>query len=161
MKAGIFVIASGIGTMENKFNWEMAREMIESGLIDIQSHTWDGHYPVPDTSGRTAYAINTKLEHENKAAYRARILNDLKKSKTIIKKETGQEPVAFSYPGGQANVDLRKSVEAAGFSLAFEGANDESIWVHHVSPYSLKRFHIGRNTDVDQWIKHLKNDRVN
>ena len=95
MKATIFAIGVSVGSLTNykdtnypitpHFTYEQAREMIVSGLISIQSHTYDMHQWAPyevDEKGTRMDNIREnilKLETESEVEYREVLKSDIEK----------------------------------------------------------------------------------
>ena len=69
--------------------WDMCREMVASGLVEIGSHTYDCH----EEGVR-------RQPGENQAAYEGRVLADLQTSVDLLKQNLGRKVRFFSYPGG-------------------------------------------------------------
>ncbi len=118
-KATIFVIGSAVGHTTYKdtdyktiphFDYDQAREMVLSGLISIQSHTYDMHqWPSYETS---AARKNILIEPgEDEKSYIELLKNDHETICNEIKSETGQEVNAVAYPLGQFD-DLSQTVLA-------------------------------------------------
>lgn len=113
LKAEINVITSWI-TEERKNNWltwDECREMSESGLVEIGSHSCLLHNPTNGGSyirgGVNGVGRNVG---ESNTDYAARITDDLQKSKDIIKERVGIEPIAFAYPYGENNSFIDKYI---------------------------------------------------
>lgn len=86
--------------------WEQVREMQQSGLIEIASHTHDMHHgQIGNPNGSQFAAVfpgNYKNgRYETPEEYRTRVYNDLKKSRDIIAKRTGVTPTVLVWPYGQ------------------------------------------------------------
>lgn len=95
MKATIFVIGVSIGSLTNykdtnypitpHFTYEQAAEMINSGLISIQSHTYDMHQWAPYEVDENGSSLNDvrenilKLENETETEYREALKADIEK----------------------------------------------------------------------------------
>lgn len=111
MKATIFVLTGRMGAVDEvtypHFTWEEAREMQQSGVIDIQSHS-DLH---PDM---------TRVE-----IGRAQL--ELRRSRYLIRKELQKPCEVFAYPYGLYNSDLQELAEKAGYKIQVivgdQGAN--------------------------------------
>ena len=73
--------------------WAMAKEMEDSGLVEIGSHTYDSHKEDPRGIKRG--------KGENQEAYQARIFTDLEDSIRLIEENTGYKVNFFAYPHGQ------------------------------------------------------------
>lgn len=95
MKATIFVIGVSVGSLTNykdtnypitpHFTYEQAIEMMNSGLISIQSHTYDMHQWAPyeiDENGSSLDDVREniiKLENETENEYREALTTDIEK----------------------------------------------------------------------------------
>lgn len=106
MKATIFVIGVSVGSLTNykdtnypitpHFTYEQAAEMIESGLISIQSHTYDMHQwaPYEKESGDTSKQVREnilKFETESETEYREILKQDILKFKQEFQENIKQE----------------------------------------------------------------------
>lgn len=102
MKAAIsLVVADTDKHSEHFLTWDMCREMINSGLVEIDSHTYNLHNP--DTNGQYKNKGENGIQRhrwENPFKYKKRVLNDIKKSYDRITEETGQIPSMLAYPYG-------------------------------------------------------------
>ena len=55
MHAVIYVIGNSRGTTPGfipHFDWDQAREMVASGWVDIQNHTFDHHHTIVNAKGK-------------------------------------------------------------------------------------------------------------
>lgn len=102
-------------------SWDDAKEMMESGYIEIQNHTYNLHSLDKGRSGCK------KKKGESKEAY-AKLLNDdigsmQKKSKEYL----GYTPTTFTYPFGSVSNDSFDIIKSMGFTASLscqEGIND-------------------------------------
>lgn len=117
MKATIFIVGIYVGkdTYKNTnqkiiphFNYEQANEMIDSGLIEIQSHTYDMHQRTDYENGPARTNV-LPLEGEDENSYLDNLKTDIIKAKKDILSGTGKDVFAFAYPGGRYN-DLSQKV---------------------------------------------------
>lgn len=107
----------------NPLGPDQIREMYKSSLIDIQSHSHDGHQYVTrneegKTGGYLAYRIydkNTKT-YESVDHYNGRVVDDLEKSIAIIQKYTDNKPDILCFPYGHYNSNLVDLGRKAGFN---------------------------------------------
>ena len=141
MKATISIVVASVGLSEKNgkpiiphFTWEQAREMQESGVIDIQCHTFDLH-GAKDPKGLM------KIKGENDIMYKHRIKQDTLKAKSMIEKEIGNKVDVFVYPYGYYN-DITESVmKELGFKYTLsvnEGVTD----IEHEGAYLIKRINM-------------------
>lgn len=102
MKAAIAVIVKNQdNNSANHLSWDMCREMTESGLVEIGSHTYDLH----QTLDEHTRGVGRKTG-EKRPGYWLRVLPDLLKSYSRIRKETGAAPTMFAYPYGATEATL-------------------------------------------------------
>lgn len=109
MKATIFVIGASVGKDKYKetnhpikphFSYEEARTMINSELIEIQSHTYDMHQ-WPDYEEGTARTAVVQLEGEKEESFIQALQADFARSKKELEAGTGQQVFALAYPLGK------------------------------------------------------------
>lgn len=92
-KAAISIIVSDIDTQSpGVLTWEMCREMAQSGLVEIGSHTYAAH----DGEGNGI----KRIRGESRKEYEARIFPDLQASIDLIEEHVGTAPLLFAYPFG-------------------------------------------------------------
>lgn len=110
--ASIFIVTSTVGhTPENgtvsypHFTWEQAREMQESGLVEINSHTH---------SHRNLSELQTdELQRE------------IRFSKYLIEKNLNKYCYTFAYPYGDYRADTQKMIKYAGYKMQIK-VNDNT-----------------------------------
>jgi len=92
------VISPVVGYMESEIpgflTWDMCREMVDSGLVEIGSHTYDSH---------TLERCLSRLEGETQAEYEERVFPDVDKSVEIIRQRLGTQVEFFAYPNGRTD----------------------------------------------------------
>ncbi len=102
MKAAISIVVSATDKgSAHALTWDMCREMTDSGLVEIDSHTYDLHNP--DTCGVYKNEGDNGIQRhrwEGLCSYKERVIDDIIKSYDRIKKETGQPPSMLAYPYG-------------------------------------------------------------
>lgn len=128
MNASVFIITSWTESYEqsgrelNSLGPDEIREMYQSGRVDIQSHSHDGHdYIVKDEKGRSGGKLafpayyKTSGKYEDAESYSKRVVDDLSKSVPIIEKYTGSRPDILCFPFGHYSSRLVKLSQKAGF----------------------------------------------
>ena len=94
-KAVISIVVSYVDGQNPDFlTWDMCREMSQSGLVEIGSHTYASH----DANQRGIRRLDT----ETRDQYEARVLPDLQTSIDLIEEHVGVRPGFFAYPNGWA-----------------------------------------------------------
>jgi biofilm PGA synthesis lipoprotein PgaB len=117
--------------------WGQLREMADSGLVEIASHTYDLHRGVPaNPQGNLLPAATARIfdpssgSYEGDAAWRARVLADLARNSNRIERETGRRPRAVVWPYGSYNGELVDIAGGLGMPVALtldEGANTPAV----------------------------------
>ena len=108
-------------------SWEEIREMTETGLIEIQSHT--------HTHRRFDKLYADRMERNSF------LKQDLQISKNIIEKRSGRLCNAVCWPWGKYNSDYIETAQALGFGAMFtteKGTNTETT-----EPWRIRRVVIG------------------
>lgn len=97
--------------------WGMVNEMIQSGFIEIQNHTYSLHHT---TGSRRGICKNRS---ESTEQYFEAVGGDLKQAQDRIEEMTGWRPTTFAYPFGSYSKDSQLLLEEVGFtaSLGVEG----------------------------------------
>ncbi len=148
-KATFFVIVGRVGRVKNYVNWEQLREMVESGVFSIGSHTYDSHktYLV---NGRYISIIVKNGNNENYESFKNRVLDDFSLSKMEIEKYLNIEVFSFAYPYGEFSIDTINFLKEANYKFAFtviKGLNTK-----RTSRFELKRYSIYRGTNIKEII---------
>ncbi|KHE71495.1 S-layer homology domain-containing protein [Halobacillus sp. BBL2006] len=97
------------------FSWEEAKEMVDSGHIDIQNHSYNLHTP-SDDNGYGQGVL--PLEGETKAQHAERFRQDTMKLHNQIKEHLGYEPKLFTYPYGSYNETTEKVLKELGYEVS-------------------------------------------
>lgn len=109
------------------FTWEQGKEMVESGIIELGSHTYDLHNPEGLSYGHEipcGYGID-KMEGENQEDYYNRIYEDIKRSKDLMEENLGIKINSFAYPYGIYNDRVIEILKDLNFETAFITESDE------------------------------------
>jgi biofilm PGA synthesis lipoprotein PgaB len=114
-------------------SWDALREMGQSGLVEVGSHSWDLHRGIvanpqgnlqPAATNRSWFP--DRKRHEDETSYRQRIEADLSRSVADIKKHTGKAPRVITWPYGRYNATTVAIAERLGFRVGLtllDGAN--------------------------------------
>lgn len=103
MKAAISVVCKGVDSDDPAFlTWEMCREMEDSGLVEIGSHSYDLHN-LDQRAGRFIPGGSNgiqRLEGETEDAFHCRVDADLQRSIDHIEAQLHRPVTFFAYPFG-------------------------------------------------------------
>ena len=132
VKATVFVIVNDLGK-NHKLTREQVKEMSDSGLVSIQSHTMSHNYLDWMNDSQLEY------EHYNSMLELARI--------------TGKQPFVMCYPTGKCSAHSRSVTEKYyQYGLCMGG----TCYVTGAAPYLIYRYYIPRNTSLSTFLKYLE-----
>lgn len=106
-------------------DWSQLREMVDSGLVEIASHTHDLHRGIlGNPQGNEQPAVTTLAwlpdtgRYETDAERLARIRADLARSIDIISRETGRAPRAIAWPYGEYDAPAEAVAAELGLEVS-------------------------------------------
>lgn len=160
-------------TREDFLTWAQLREMQDSGLVEIGSHSHDLHRGVTGNPfGNQMPAAVTRLwnadtGYESDADWHARIHADLATSSALIERHTGRAPRVMVWPYAAYNRAATDIAHALGMTLSFdlEGRSQQGDLgqqgereAGQDSLDSLARLLMHRNPDVRDFAGELRRD---
>jgi biofilm PGA synthesis lipoprotein PgaB len=114
-------------------SWRALRELAESGLVEIGSHSFDLHRGIPGNpqgnlqpAGTTRGWLADRSRYETEPEYRRRIEADLGRNAKLIRKHTGRSPRVIAWPYGRYNATTRRIADSLGARVGLtldDGAN--------------------------------------
>jgi peptidoglycan/xylan/chitin deacetylase (PgdA/CDA1 family) len=142
--ATVFVYTDFIGARD-ALTWAQMREMIASGLVDIQSHS------------KSHESLAMPLAGESDAAYRKRLDNELKASREILQRNLPTRVSIFAYPYGDSSAIAVERVTKDDYQLAVTvnpGGNP-----FFAQPMLLQRTMIFGDHDIEAFKARLQTFR--
>lgn len=133
--ATVFIIINEVGRPQgDRLSWQEIKEMQDSGLITIGSHTFD-HPILPEV--------------KSEAELKRQILD----SKEFLEQKSGVPVDMFCYPYGRFNAHVRSLVIQAGYRLAFATVLGVGFSNHDL--YLIKRVRISSSSNnlFDFWAR--------
>ena len=133
VKVTVFVIGKDMNGMQHKMTAEQVRQMAETGLVSIQSHTYTHH----DLSAMGEEETRMELEY----------------SRDAIAAVTGEVPYVLCYPEGRHSaltVQLAKDYYTYGICMTGD--------LYHTGddPFEVSRYYISRYTDLGSFANICK-----
>jgi len=128
--------------------WTQLNEMINSGLVELQNHTYNMHI---NCKGRFGC---TQKWGESDEEYEKFIMDDLGKLQDRIKEMTGKLPTAFAYPYGKLSGCTDEILKKMGFKATLScryGIN--VITKNPETLYGLKRICRAHGKNLNNLIK--------
>lgn len=135
--------------------FEQMREMVKSGLIEIGSHSYDGHaYITTADSDYGKFFTQRKYlpelgRSEIYDEYFTRINDDLRLSKYILEQELGREICYFAFPYGSNSSDVVTALQYNGFEIATTVAAGRIAG--HSNIYLLNRKNVNPQISISQF----------
>lgn len=128
----LFIYPSAISNAKYAMTWQQLREMRDSGLVDIQSHTY--------------WHPNFKKEKQrlSKDAYEKFARLQMGKSKEILEQELGGRVDMLAWPFGIFDEELIDQARLLGYGAGF----------------TLERRHAGRSDNLMALPRYLASDRL-
>jgi biofilm PGA synthesis lipoprotein PgaB len=111
---------------DNFVSWVELKEMADSGLVEVASHSYDLHRGVvANPQNNTQPAATTRRydpasgRYESDADYGKRIRADLERSASAIGRQMGKPPRAMVWPYGAYSMETNAIARAAGMPITF------------------------------------------
>lgn len=125
------------------FNWDEARAMVASGVMEIHSHTYDLHYYPEGSSVPALEAVDEDVA-----------MIDLMKSRLRIIDEIGTPAQAFAYPYGWNTDRSVRLLQEAGFDIAFTVKPGRVF--RGMDPYRLPRVNVPGGISIEEFAQLLQ-----
>lgn len=138
------------------FGEEEAREMVESGVIDIQSHTFSMHESADYESGKAREDMS-QLDGECEANYIEAIREDIRASTALLEDATGKDVFVLAYPRGYYTdlIGAVVSEEGIKITLSTDWGMNTVVRGLPQSLYAMKRLNVGSGTSGDGLLEIL------
>ena len=134
-KATIFVITSAMGVSQRSMTREQVKELSDSGLVSIQSHT---------------------VNHpELSSLDEAQQLTEIRDSKLEVARMTGREPHVLCYPSGERNETTKElTAQYYNFGIDMNGG----LYTTGEDPMTVSRYYVSRYTTLDEFAAMVSAD---
>ncbi len=138
------------------FNAEKAREMVESGVIDVQSHSFGMHESssLEEDEARECIA---PLTGETERDFYDAVQEDFAKSKELLEPITGKEVNVLAYPHGTFDDLTQVAVVAAGAEITLGTVEKSNVLVKGLSQclLGMHRFSVLESTTEEQLMNKV------
>lgn len=132
--------------------WKQIKEMSDSGLIEIASHSHNLHKGVIANPQKNLQPATTSRifsnSYESDEEYIQRIDHDMQKAHDLIEMHTGKAPKTLAWPYGSYSLETWKLAQAKGFETSLilgEGENTIQKSEH------ISRYLIDENPSLDEF----------
>lgn len=154
MKATIFVLGSrmGIANFNNDprysyMSWGQAKEMYDSGIIEIQPHSYDLHnYKENPNHG---HGVLPK-KGENEKEHYNRFLKDTQEIMRLIQDNVGSKCYVYAYPYGEYNDTNEKVLKDLNFKVSLTTKSEYGDISNGL--YKIKRINVPSHKKLCQLL---------
>jgi poly-beta-1,6-N-acetyl-D-glucosamine N-deacetylase len=140
--------------------WNELKEMVQSGLIEVASHTYDMHRGLPANPqgncqpAATALIFDQKTHtYESDADYVKRVREDLEKNSKLIERHLGKRPRIMVWPYGEYNERIVNIARKLGMSYSL-GLNNGSANTADLT--GINRFNIGDDETLEGFVRLIQ-----
>jgi peptidoglycan/xylan/chitin deacetylase (PgdA/CDA1 family) len=141
--ATLFIYSDFVGSgSRDALGWNEIREMVSSGLIDVQPHS------------KTHASLAKRPLNEAPEAYRKKVEEEIKAPSQQIRKMLGLPLHTFAYPFGDTNDFIISQLKSAGYDAGVTvqaGGNPAFAY-----PFRLRRTMIYGDRDMGAFIRSLR-----
>ncbi|MGN1308085.1 MAG: polysaccharide deacetylase family protein, partial [Faecousia sp.] len=168
MKATVFAIGVSVGHMEYykdtlypitpHFGYEEAREMLQSGVIDLQSHSYDMHQWADFEENELVRSSMLPFDGESESEYASALQADMELYDALRRQALGEGFCALAYPGGRYNNLVEVLVHEAGIPVTVSTRTDSrNVLVRGLpqSLYALCRMNVTDQTTGEELLAYL------
>lgn len=145
--------------------WAQLREMADSGLVEIASHSYDLHRGVPaNPQGNLQPAATARIfdaatgRYESDASWRTRVRADLARNADAIERGTGRKPRAIAWPYGNYNDELVRMAAELGSPVAF--ALSDGFNTPGVPLSAVRRVLVAHNPALPDFVALVRGPQV-
>lgn len=130
-------------------NWDELREMADSGLVELQNHTYDLHRITDERRGAD------KKQGESDGEYEAFLKADISKAGEAICKETGKAPEVMVFPFGAFCDKSLETVKKTGYKAALDCEEKMNYIEGPEQLFCLHRFLRPNHTSSEAFFKRI------
>ena len=123
-EGGNFTYGSKERSRDMLLTWKEIKEMVDSGLVEMGSHSHNSHYGIlanPQGNTQPKYTSlhfdKTTKSYEEQEAYIKRVEADIKESSDELYKHTGVRPRSIIWPYGSYNKITQKIAKKYGMEI--------------------------------------------
>lgn len=128
------------------------KEMVESGYVEIQNHSYDMHKLTPRKGV-------DKKKGETFESYKSTIQKDIVTAQNYLKDKTGVSPQCFVYPFGAKSDDTEKIVKELGFKCTLTCTEEPNyISKSEESLINLGRYRRENSESMEALLNRINKD---
>lgn len=172
MKATIFAIGRLIGyhtyegtgvTIIPHFSYEQACEMMDSGWIEVQSHTYNMHQSSELETHHPVRESAAPLPDETEVDYIRAMQEDSERYQKEFQAHTGKTLSVLAYPKGAYSELTEQTVHQLGYSITLTtdaGHKNQLCRNKPQSLYQLGRMNVSEMTTAEELLTYLADGMI-
>ena len=127
------------------------REMVNSGYVEIQNHSYDMHTLTPRKGV-------SKKRGESTEDYKNTVTNDITKAQNYLENVTGKKPSCFVYPFGAKSDGTEEIVRELGFVCTMTCTEEPNVITRDKeSLFELGRYRRDGKESMESLMKSIRN----
>ena len=127
------------------------REMVNSGYVEIQNHSYDMHTLTPRKGV-------SKKRGESAEDYKNTVTNDITKAQNYLENVTGKKPSCFVYPFGAKSEGTEEIVRELGFVCTMTCTEEPNVITRDKeSLFELGRYRRDGKESMEKLMKSIRN----
>ena len=140
--------------------WEQIKEVSDSGLIEIASHSHNLHQGITSNpQGNSQPAATSRLfnlQYETDKDYQQRIYNDFKTSRNLIQQHTGIAPKTLVWPYGSYSIEAWNIAKSLGYETSMVLGTGINSLNGKTENNHIQRLLIDSNPSLIEFKKYFK-----
>lgn len=146
---------------ERFLSWEQIREMADSGLVEMASHTYDLHRGIPANPHGSLIPAVIAYRYDNGAyedepAHMARLRADLARNSALIESKAGRRPRVMVWPYGRDSIQAIEVARELGMPVTMNLTNGANNLDGDLS--RVRRDELVRNPPLRDFIAMVAKD---
>lgn len=127
------------------------REMVNSGYVEIQNHSYDMHTLTPRKGV-------SKKKGESQDDYKNAVTSDITKAQNYLENVTGKKPSCFVYPFGAKSDGTEEIVRELGFVCTMTCTEEPNVITRDKeSLFELSRYRRDGKESMENLMKSIRN----